>query len=247
MIAPLSVDAPLPPRILLADDNQDNVALIALYLERAPYRLETAENGRQAVERHMAAPFDLIFMDLEMPVQDGYDATRTIRQWERQQRKSPIPILALTAHAMDEHRERCRQAGFTDFLVKPVRKAAILAALDRYLGRAVAPGDRPAPATPRPAAQPDRERLRPLLPLFFTTCEETLDAANRALALGELETARGQGHKLKGAARSFGFTEIGQAGEALELAAGDGDAKAALASLLLARELVAQARRELFD
>jgi len=233
--------APLPPRILLADDNQDNVALLTLYLEDAPYRLETAANGVEAVQCHTAAPFDLIFMDLEMPVQDGYDATRAIRNLERQQHVSkPVPILALTAHAMDEHRQRCRQAGFTDFLVKPVRKVAILAAIDRYLGSGTAAE---APAPPHPI-QPDRKRLRPLLPLFFTTCEETINAANRALALGDLEAARAQGHKFKGSARSFGFWELGQAGEALELAAGDGDAKTALASLLLAKELLAQARDE---
>lgn len=239
---------PLPPRILLADDNQDNVALLALYLEGAPYRLETAANGVEAVERHTAAPFDLIFMDLEMPIQDGYDATRTIRNLERLRKQgTPVPILALTAHAMDEHRQRCRQAGFTDFLVKPVRKAAILAAIDRYLGAPDDPARAKLPEPPSRPAPPDRKRLRPLLPLFFATCEETLGAANRFLALGDLEAARAQGHKFKGSARSFGYWEMGQAGEALELAAGEGDLKAALASLLLSRELLAQARIEAAD
>jgi CheY-like chemotaxis protein len=162
-----AMTAPRPPRILLADDNQDNVALLALYLENAPYHLETAANGVEAVQCHTAAPFDLIFMDLEMPVQDGYDATRAIRNLERQQQVGkPVPILALTAHAMDEHRQRCRQAGFTDFLVKPVRKAAILAAIDRYLqtGTASRPLHRRNPPS-------NRKRCVPLAAFSSPACK----------------------------------------------------------------------------
>jgi CheY-like chemotaxis protein len=231
-----------PPRILLADDNQDNTALIVLYLEDAPYRLETAANGREAVDRFAAAPHDLIFMDLEMPVLDGYEATRAIRVLERQRGGSrPIPILALTAHVMAEHRRRCHEAGFTDFLVKPVRKVAIMAALARYLGNSA----EPAGPTPPKSAQPDKERLRPLLPLFLATCEQTLGEANRALALGDLETARAQGHKLKGSARSFGYWELGLAGEAMERAGEEEDAKAALTALARAKVLVTLARQDI--
>jgi CheY-like chemotaxis protein/HPt (histidine-containing phosphotransfer) domain-containing protein len=227
------------PRILLADDNQDNTTLIQLYLEGTPYRLELAANGREAVDRYAAATYDLIFMDLEMPVLDGYEATRAIRVLERQRSDQPhIPILALTAHALPEHRQRCHEAGFTDFLVKPVRRAAILATLARYLG-----GTSTA-AAPEPP-QPERERLRPLLPLFFATCDQALDETNRGLALGDLETVRAQGHKLKGSASSFGYWELGLAGEALERAGGDEDAKAALAALTRARDLLDLARQDI--
>ena len=222
------------PRILLADDNQENVVLLALYLEGLPYQLEMAFTGRQAVECHTARPYDLIFMDLEMPDMDGYQATEAIRTTEQQNDHPPVPILALTAHALPEHRQRCHEAGFTDFLVKPVRKAHIFAALSRHLGTAVPPA----------AAPPDKERLRPLLPLFFATCDQALTEANRALALGDLETVRLQGHKLKGSTRSFGFFELGLAAEALERAGEDKDAKAAMAALTRARDLLALARRE---
>jgi len=241
MVPPPFADAPLPPRILLADDNEDNVALIALFLEDAPYRLETASDGRQAVDRHIAAPYDLIFMDLEMPDMDGYEATQAIRARERQMNLSPVPILALTAHALNEHRERCRQAGFTDFLVKPVRRAAILSALATFLGETVDPAPRPAKGT---SPEPDRERLRPILPLFYSTCEESLATAEQELATGNLEGVRLQGHRIKGSARSFGFPAIGQAGETLEQAGGTGDVPAVRAALSQARDLLALARRE---
>lgn len=226
-----------PPRILLADDNLDNTTLIALYLEDEPYRLEIVANGREAVDRYAADPPDLIFMDLEMPVLDGYEATRAIRVLERQRGGRPIPILALTAHALPEHRRRCHEAGCTDFLVKPVRKAAILAALSRHLGRG--------PVSAGPAIQPDRERLRPLLPLFFDTCQQALDAATQALALGDLETVRAQGHRLKGSARSYGYWELGLAAEDLERGAGDDDAKAARGALARVRDLLALARQDI--
>lgn len=247
-MAPLpQADMPSWPRILLADDNPDNMALIALFLEETPYRLETVTNGREAVDRHAVAPYALIFMDLEMPGMDGYEATLAIRALEQRWGVAPIPILALTAHALPEHRQRCRQAGFTDFLVKPVRRASILEVLSRYLGAPPAtpePSDEDRPAPKIPDA-PDRDRLRPLLPLFFTTCEEALATANLALTMGDLETARFQGHRLKGSAHSFGFREIGLAGEALERAGGDGDTQAAQAAWLRARDLLALARRDM--
>lgn len=230
-----------PPRILLADDNRDNTTLIALYLENEPYRLEIVANGREAVDRYAAEPPDLIFMDLEMPVLDGYEATRAIRVLERQRGGPPIPILALTAHALPEHRRRCHEAGCTDFLVKPVRKAAILAALARHLGRDLAAS----PSPSREPVQPDRERLRPLLPLFFDTCQQSLDTATRAMALGDLETARAQGHRIKGSARSYGYWELGLAAEDLERAAVDDDAKAARNALARVRDLLALARRDI--
>jgi len=237
-------DAPLPPRILLADDNPDNAALIALFLEGAPYRLEKAANGRQAVERHFAAPYDLIFMDLEMPGMDGYEATRAIQAREREEGRPAVPILALTAHALTEHRERCRQAGFTAFLVKPVRRASILTALAEHLGPPTE-ASRPSAPEPTAAAAPDRERLRSILPIFCNTCEESLAAVEQALVDDDMEVVRREGHRIKGSARSFGFPELGQAGEDLERAGGRGDAPAARTALKQARDRLAQAKKEL--
>lgn len=240
MAPPPDAVAPGRQRVLLVDDNPDNVALLLLFMEDAPYRLETAGNGREAVDLHAARPYDLIFMDLEMPFMDGYEATKAIRAQERQSGAGPVPILALTAHALGEHRQRCRQAGFTDFLVKPVRRATILAALTKFLDR---PTSHPEVRTP-PADQPSRERLGPILPLFFTTSEQALAAADLALRQGDMETARQQGHRLKGSARSFGFPEIGQAGEDLERASAAGDPPAARAAWLRARDWLALARRQ---
>jgi len=243
MVSPPHVGAPLPPRILLADDNQENVALIALFLEGLPYRVESAFTGRQAVECHTEKPYDLIFMDLEMPDMDGYQATATIRAMEEQGNLPPIPILALTAHALSEHRERCLQSGFTDFLVKPIRRASILEALAKYLAF---PKDATGPAAGADdthTVAPDRERLRQILPIFCQSCEEALAEAEQALDAGNLERVRMQGHRLKGSARSYGFMQLGQAGAAMEEAGEKDDGPAARTALRQARDLLVLARR----
>ncbi|UJX41454.1 response regulator [Desulfovibrio sp. JY] len=235
-----------PPRILLVDDNADNLILMRLFLG-CNYHVDEAANGREAVDRFAAMAYDLIFMDLEMPVLDGHDATRAIRALELRQKRPPTPILILTAHSLDEQRDRCRAAGCSDFLVKPVRKAAILAVLERFLGRDAPAPSMPAPAPPQAAGPSprallvDQERLRLLLPLFFDTAAQTLDMARLALDRGDLETARRQGHKLKGSALSYGFEEIGLAAKDLELAGEAGDAPHAAAALDRAARLLEEA------
>jgi CheY-like chemotaxis protein/HPt (histidine-containing phosphotransfer) domain-containing protein len=232
------------PRILLVDDNADNRALMRLFLG-GPYRTDDAEHGRQAVAMFTATAYDLVFMDLEMPVMDGYEATRAMRALERGRPGPPVPILALTAYGLDECRLRSLAAGCTDFLVKPVGKAAVLDTVARHLGEN-APPTRTAPCPGGPPATadgPDPALLRPLLPLFFATAGETLDAARRALEAADLDVVRAQGHKLKGAALSYGFADLGQAARTLELAGGQGDAAGAATCMALARELLARAKR----
>lgn len=232
--------APSPPRILLVDDNADNLTLMQLFLCDAPYEVDVAANGREAVEKFAATAYDLVFMDLEMPVLDGFEASRAIRAMERRDGRTPLPILVLTAHALDEFRVRCDAAGCTDFLTKPVRKSAVLEAVARYLGEAAPPCAPPA-AVPTDLG-PDTELLRPLLPIFFSTADATLEAARQALAAGDLETTRRQGHKLKGSALSYGFEALGEAARALERAGEDRDAAAARAALDAAALLLARAR-----
>ncbi|MFP5258651.1 MAG: response regulator [Acidobacteriota bacterium] len=226
------------PRLLLVDDNPDNLTLLRLFLEQTQYDLDEAANGSEAVERFQATPYDLVLMDLEMPEVDGYEATRRMRELEQERQSPPVPILALTAHALDEHRLRCLEAGFTDFMVKPVRKATMLRTLLAFLGEGAAPH---APRSPLPELA-DPGRLTALLPFFFDTSEQGLAEARQALAQGDLETVRRQGHRLKGSAGSYGFGELGEAAAALEQAGGNGEREAAQAALERATALLAKAR-----
>ncbi|MGD0074894.1 MAG: response regulator [Candidatus Binataceae bacterium] len=116
-------------RILLADDSLDNRFLIEAYLAKAPCKLDMAENGEIALNKLTSRRYDLVLMDIQMPVMDGYTAVRAYRQWEREHQIRPIRIFALTASALQEDARKCIEAGCDAHLTKPIKKAALLEAI----------------------------------------------------------------------------------------------------------------------
>jgi signal transduction histidine kinase/DNA-binding response OmpR family regulator len=127
-------------RILLAEDSEENRLLIAAYLRGTPHRLDTAENGRVAVEMFKTGAYDLLLVDVNMPVLDGYGAVALIRAWERQQGARPTPIVALTGRAMVEDRMRAIKAGCNGYLTKPLRFAVLMEAVTRFTNTPPAAG-----------------------------------------------------------------------------------------------------------
>ncbi len=125
-----------PLRILLVDDLEDNRDLVILFQKNLPYSVETAVNGREAVEKIQTALYDIVLMDVQMPIMDGLQATATIREWERAKGRRPIPIIALTAQALTEEREKSLAAGYTAHLTKPIKKPDLLKAIEGYTGLA---------------------------------------------------------------------------------------------------------------
>ena len=106
------------------------------YLRSASYELDEAENGEIAVRMFKSGNYDLVFMDVQMPVMDGYTATRTLREWETANGVSPTPIIALTAHALPGDTQLSYEAGCTFHMSKPVKKATLLDAIDAYVDNA---------------------------------------------------------------------------------------------------------------
>lgn len=127
-----------PTRILVAEDNDMNFAVFRSCLKMAGYAVERALDGREAIAA--ASRCDLILMDVEMPEMDGLEATRHIRAAERERGVATLPILALTAHALQEYRDRCLAAGCTSYLSKPVRPHVLLDAVDAALDDARSTG-----------------------------------------------------------------------------------------------------------
>jgi len=119
-------------RILIAEDSVDNLLLLKAYLKDSGFQLDVAENGEEAVEKVNSGHYDLVLMDVQMPVMDGHSATRAIRMREKHGQSFPIPILALTAHALKEEIEKSLQAGCSGHLTKPITKATLLAAISQY-------------------------------------------------------------------------------------------------------------------
>jgi PAS domain S-box-containing protein len=125
-------------RVLLAEDNRINQRVAKTMLERLGCVVSTAQDGCEAVATWQAGAFDVILMDCQMPEMDGFEATTAIRAAEAT-RGTRIPIIAMTANAADEDRERCRLAGMDDHLAKPARQAELLAALERWVSDGGAP------------------------------------------------------------------------------------------------------------
>jgi PAS domain S-box-containing protein len=113
-------------RILVAEDSPDNRLVIAAYLRREPYQVDFAEDGKQAFEKFVANPYDLVLMDIQMPEMDGLDATRAIRRWEFEHGRVPAPIVALTAYALEEDIQRTLSAGCNLHISKPLRKQTLI-------------------------------------------------------------------------------------------------------------------------
>ncbi|MEO5349876.1 MAG: PAS domain S-box protein [Magnetococcus sp. YQC-3] len=133
---PLSTDSSDPVasknlRILLAEDVEENQALFEAYLMQTDHRLKMVNDGMAAVACVKEEIFDVVVMDVQMPRMDGYTATRQIRQWERETGRVPVPIIALSAHAMEGEMERSLQAGCTRYLSKPIKKQALLDMLQK--------------------------------------------------------------------------------------------------------------------
>jgi PAS domain S-box-containing protein len=118
-------------KLLLAEDSVVNQKLAVALLERAGHRVTVAENGRNAVDRVAAEPFDVVLMDVQMPVMDGLEATTAIRAREKETGER-VPIIAMTAHAMKGDREQCLAAGMDGYVAKPIRSEELLAALEKY-------------------------------------------------------------------------------------------------------------------
>src|SRR5690606_4273873 len=126
-----------PLDILVAEDNLVNIAVLESMLKQLGHRATFCENGEVVLAAFCRAPrrFDVLLMDCEMPVLDGFDATRAIRAFEQQQQLPPIPIIALTAHAFIEQQQACLECGMDRYLSKPISMATLTGALQQY-GRA---------------------------------------------------------------------------------------------------------------
>ena len=193
-------------RILLAEDSLDNVLLIQSYLKPSGCRVDLARDGKIALQMCISGTYDVVLMDVQMPVMDGYTATRRIRQWEGENRARPVPILALTAHALPEEVQKSLDAGCTAHLTKPIRKATLLHAIEEHtMGRVHVRVD---------------AGLAELIPGFLEHRRKDVEAIAAALACADYEHVRILGHNMKGSGAGYGLDRITEIGASLEQAAG---------------------------
>jgi PAS domain S-box-containing protein len=227
--------------VLVAEDNAVNQLLIVRLLEKLGHVPVLTNNGQEAVDASETHPFDVLLMDVQMPVMDGLVATATIREREaRHPERRRLPIMALTAYAVRGDRERCLAAGMDDYLTKPVKPAELAAALNRLCGddRPVPVPETPAPASPAAFAGfdlataldhtgGDRELLDELLTIFAEDAPVRMDAIRRAIELGDAPELMREAHTLKGSLKVFGAMTAAGVAQDLEALGRVGDVNGA--------------------
>ena len=204
-------------RILLVEDNITNQLVAMNILKKLGYRADVAANGGEALTAVRTMPYDLILMDCQMPEMDGFEATRRIRSGDAGLDHRRIPIIAMTARAMQGDREKCLDTGMDDYLPKPIDSAALSRAIDRWLPlRSDGPGDgerKPRKAATGPifdrAGLNDRlmgseELIREVLSVFLDDIPRRIEALRLHISEGDAAAAGDQAHAIKGAAANVG-------------------------------------------
>lgn len=120
-------------KLLLVDDFADNRLLIKIFLKKLDISIDEASNGQQAIQMYLEHHYDMILMDIQMPVIDGYEATKTIRRYEKEHKLGPIPIIALSAYAFKDEIEKSIQAGCDEHMTKPIQKKELLELVEKYM------------------------------------------------------------------------------------------------------------------
>ena len=221
-----------PARILVVDDDGVNREVAVRMLGRLGYEVEVASNGAEAIESLGRSRFDAVFMDCQMPVMDGYEASRAIRRAEEADGLPRTPIVAMTASESDGSRQRCLAAGMDDHLDKPFGSAALAAVLQRWVLRdeAAAPvadalSDVDLDQLARYGAGDDNaDRMERLVERFVTSAREDLAAIRTAVDAGDLGEVARAAHNLAGSSAVVGARGVAGLSRNLEHCAESGAA-----------------------
>jgi CheY-like chemotaxis protein len=221
-----------PLSVLVVEDNRVNQTMAQRILEKRGHQVTLTENGRQAVDAIAGGgSFDVVLMDVQMPVMNGLEATAHIRAGERAGARR-LPIVAMTAHAMRGDRERCLEAGMDGYLVKPIQADELIVALESFaqLGGeppAATTRGEPAGSRPMPADQMrdallehlsgDRQLARELAGIFLDDWGKLASDVDQAVEKRDAEALRLAAHTLKGAVANFGAGAARAAEAALRL------------------------------
>ena len=228
-------------KVLVAEDNAINRRVIAAILSGAGIRADLVEDGAKAVAAMEYGDYDAVFMDVQMPVMDGLDATREIRRSERARGLPPIPVIALTAHAMPGDRDRCMEAGMDEYVSKPIDRQVFLEALYRLVSRGGRPDRMPEERADEKSARVftpdlllknldgDAEAVAEILASFTEDLSGEVAGFRERVEAGDAAGAARHAHTLKGAAGGVGGEEVRELAFRAEMAGKEGD----LESLLL--------------
>jgi CheY-like chemotaxis protein len=189
--------------VLLAEDNKVNQMLAVALLKKRRHEVTVVDNGRQAVELVSRSRFDVVLMDVQMPEMDGFEATRLIRAMETDS-TDRLPIIAVTAHAVEGDRQRCLDAGMDDYVTKPIDPEELEAAIERWTGEL--PDFEHARALE--FVEGNENLLESVVRLFIEQTPERLDAIRRALDAGDASGLERSAQTMEGAAVSLAMPRL---------------------------------------
>jgi signal transduction histidine kinase/DNA-binding response OmpR family regulator len=237
-------------RVLLAEDNPTNQRIGVLMLEKFGCRVDVVADGREALAALAAAPYDAVFMDCQMPEMDGYEATGEIRLREAAG-GARMPIIAMTANAMQGDREKCLAAGMDDYISKPVTAAALEEALHRWLAggreQPTAALDPTAFGTFAEMIGDDAALLRELIETFTSDTAERMASLQVAAATPNAEVLRTVAHTLRGSSSGLGASSMAELCRRLEARASVLSAPDAVRLVAELETEFARVRKELSD
>jgi len=225
------------PALLVVDDNVTNQQVALGILHKLGLQAAVAANGVEAIRALEASRYDLVLMDVQMPEMDGLQATRLIRGAGSKVHDHQVPIVAMTAHALQSDRQACLQAGMDDCLVKPIEIAALEAVLKKWLRNLPAPESAPAAQAEIPAQTPavfnraaflermlnDRVFARKMIEVFLLDLPAQLQQLKAHVAAGALPQVGQQAHKIKGSVANMGAEILAALLQDVEQAGAAGD------------------------
>ena len=244
---PLQVKFPRHARILLAEDNTTNQQVAVGILNKFGLTADAVGDGEEALQALIDIPYALVLMDVQMPVMDGLEATRRIRDPQSAIRNHNIPIIAMTAHTLARDQEMCLAAGMNDYVTKPVEPHALAKVLEKWLLQEIAnpqgvadipSQDRAVSMNAAPEAPParvyDREAflertmsdealLRAIQETFLKDIPVQINALEEVVARGDMQRTRALAHKIRGAVANVGGDALRDVAAAMEKACEEGD------------------------
>ena len=230
-------------RILVAEDSSINQQVIVRILKKLGLSSDVASNGVEAIKALETTPYDLVFMDVQMPEMDGFHATRAIRDPQSLVLNHRVPVIAITAHAMKGDRDKCLNAGMDDYVTKPIEVPALIAALEKWLkpkNKTTVPklkeveeavqASTLAELTPvfdraslMRRVMDDKEMAQSIIGGFLNDIPSEIELLRKHIAAGDISIIKHQVHKIKGAFATVGAETLRQIASAMESAGRDGD------------------------
>lgn len=206
-------------KVLVVEDNVINQKVVVKMLERMQLQPTVAVNGKEAMQMFSMQPYDLVFMDIQMPEMDGLEATRAIRSMEKP--GAHAVIIALTANAMQGDRERCLQSGMDDYLAKPIKQVDIETIIDKWLEKLPAGSFQSVnekAEAPQTIIDPariqqindigDSELLKELMKLYLDDLDQFSTSIVEAMKSGNHQQIYESAHKLKGSSANLGINSL---------------------------------------